>query len=88
MVSRVARVNWENVLDLSQAADNVRTEFVGDWHRDPWGWPELGFLVKQEPKLVSDNLNTNGCRRAALIDVPKENCGVRAQQWYSTSSTG
>jgi hypothetical protein len=77
MVSRVARVNWENVLDLSQAADNVRTEFVGDWHRDPWGWPELGFLVKQEPKLVSDNLNTNGCRRAALIDVPKENWGSR-----------
>lgn len=69
-------VDWTKVVDLGSAVANVRTEFVGDWHRDPWAWPELGFVTK-EPAHLSDNLNARGARRAALIDVPKENWGSR-----------
>jgi hypothetical protein len=76
-LARVAKVNWADELDLRKAADNVRGEFVGDWYRDPWGWPELSYLLKHEPNVIFDNLSTYGSRRAALIDVPKENWGSR-----------
>ena len=62
-------VDWAKVVDIVSAASNVRTEFVGDWHRDPWGWPELGFVLK-EPVHLSDNLNAGGGPRSALIMAP------------------
>jgi hypothetical protein len=37
-------IDWSKALDLVQAVGNVRTEFPGDWHQDPWGWPELRAL--------------------------------------------
>lgn len=71
------KVNWSAALDLGVATDNVRSEFVGDWYRDPWGWPELSFLLNHEPEFVIDHLEGSGARRPALIDVPKENWGSR-----------
>jgi hypothetical protein len=73
----MARIDWAKALDLPLAGTNVRGEFIGDWYRDPWGWPELGYVLSNEPQLVVDNLATTGARRAALIDVPKENWGSR-----------
>ncbi len=73
----MSKVDWTSALDFGRAVRNVRTEFVGDWYRDPWGWPELGYVLASEPDLLSANLNTSGARRAALVEVPKENWGAR-----------
>lgn len=45
MIAAMATVGWYKALDLAQAAANLRTEFPRDWHQDPWGWPELGFML-------------------------------------------
>jgi hypothetical protein len=73
----MANMDWSKALDLDQAVTNVRTEFPGDWHQDPWEWPELGFLTKKQPGLVYENCKSNGSRRVSLLDVPKENWGTR-----------
>jgi hypothetical protein len=73
----MAGIDWAKALDLALAAKNVRDEFVGDWYRDPWGWPELEYMIKTSPQLVLDNLGSSGARRAAQLKVPKENWGVR-----------
>lgn len=69
-------MDWSKVIDLDAAVANVRTEFAGDWHQDPWGWPELDFVAKN-PENLWDNLNAKGAFRAAQIDIPKENWGSR-----------
>jgi hypothetical protein len=73
----VTKMDWLTVLDLSQAIDNVRSEFPGDWHRDPWGWPELGFIKAKKPDSFVNNCASTGSRQVAVIDVPKDNWGVR-----------
>jgi hypothetical protein len=70
-------VNWSNALDLGRAVNNVQSEFPGDWHQDPWGWPELTFFLKTDPALVYEHCRSTGAHRAALLDVPKENWGTR-----------
>lgn len=69
-------MDWSKTIDVPNAITNIRTEFVGDWHLDPWGWPELD-LIKKNPSILWENLNAEGARRAGLIDVPKENWGSR-----------
>jgi hypothetical protein len=71
------KIEWLAALDLKQAVANIRVEIPGDWHQDPWGWPELGFLLKKHPELIVDDLNSSGVRSVALLDVPKENWGTR-----------
>jgi hypothetical protein len=56
---------------------NCHIDFIGDWYRDPWGWPELDWDVSKRPELVATRLNMSGVRRAALVDVAKENFGIR-----------
>lgn len=73
----MAGVDWLTILDLDLAMSNVRSEFPGDWHRDPWGWPELGFLVLKSPKTVAEHCAAAGSRGVAPIDVPKDNWGSR-----------
>lgn len=73
----MGRIDWSEALDLGRAAANVRTEFVGDWHNDPWGWPELGFLEDRATDTVVSLLDSTGARRVGLVDVPKENWGSR-----------
>ncbi|MEJ7690625.1 MAG: RNA-directed DNA polymerase [Nocardioidaceae bacterium] len=48
-----------------------------DWHLDPWGWPELDYLVTKEPDLLLQNCMGSGALEYAPIDVPKENWGTR-----------
>jgi hypothetical protein len=72
------RTAWSSALDLKRAATNLRIEMgPSDWHLDPWGWPELDYLVTKEPDLVLENCMGSGALEHAPIDVPKENWGTR-----------
>jgi hypothetical protein len=73
----MGKIDWLNALDLKQAVDNIKAEIPGDWYQDPWGWPELGFMLQKQQELIAENLNVSGVRRVALLDVPKENWGTR-----------
>jgi hypothetical protein len=73
----VAKIDWSAVIDLERAVANIKSEFPGDWHQDPWGWPELGFMLKKRPDMVFENCGESGTRALALLDVPKENWGTR-----------
>lgn len=73
----MASINWERALDVKTAVANVRSEFPGDWHLDPWGWPELEFITSSAPEMLVEHLRSTDVFRAALVDVPKENWGVR-----------
>ncbi|MGZ8179431.1 RNA-directed DNA polymerase [Williamsia sp. SKLECPSW1] len=68
----MATTDWRGALDFDQAAANVRSEFPGDWYRDPWGWPEIDHLLKDSPKILLDHLDSKEVYAPALIDVPKE----------------
>ena len=70
-------IDWSAAIDLKQAVANVKAEIPGDWYQDPWGWPELHFLLDKRPDLIVDNCNASGTRAMALLDVPKENWGTR-----------
>lgn len=67
---------WGDMLDLPRAVGNLKREAIGDWHRDPWGWPEYGFLLTK-PQVVHDHLDAVGVAPVALVDVPKENFAAR-----------
>lgn len=73
----MAKVDWAKALDLSRAVGNLRVEMVGDWHQDPWGWPELGYILKKDSQVAFSHCDARGTLRPALIDVPKENWGTR-----------
>jgi hypothetical protein len=70
-------MKWESVVNLEQSLGTCHNDLVGDWYRDPWGWPELDWLVSTRPDLVFQRLNGDGTRAVAIIDVPKENYGIR-----------
>jgi hypothetical protein len=72
----MASIDLAKALDLKRAVTNLRTEIVGDWYQDPWGWPELGYLLRHSD-LVFQHVGAKGSLQQALIDVPKENWGVR-----------
>lgn len=73
----VSKPDWSKAIDLTKAVSNLRVEMVGDWHQDPWGWPELEYIQKKEPALAFGHCNASGTLRPALIDIPKENWGTR-----------
>lgn len=73
----MASIDWVRALDFGRAADNVRSEFYGDWHEDPWAWPEIDHIINHEPELLVNTLKVTGLRPPALIDIPKENWGSR-----------
>lgn len=70
-------MDWAKALDLKQAIANLRVEMVGDWHQDPWGWPELGYILQKDPQIAFSHCDASGTLRPALVDVPKENWGTR-----------
>lgn len=71
-------VNWSETLNLERALVNCRNDIVGDWYRDPYGWPELNWVLKanREDLLVS-RLNADRVGRVLRLDVPKENFAYR-----------
>jgi hypothetical protein len=70
-------VDWLSALDLGAARANLRNEYYGDWYRDPWGWPEIEWLVDRRQDIVANRLGSADPRRPARIDVAKENFAVR-----------
>lgn len=70
-------IDWLKALDVLQAKKNVESEFYGDWYNDPWGWPELEFLIKHGIDDVVLHLNGSSTRQTALLDIPKLNWGYR-----------
>src|SRR5689334_12681609 len=50
----------------------------GDWYRDPWGWPEIAWVVKRKrADLLLPRINSDGVKQPAKLDVPKENFATR-----------
>ena len=41
-------MDWLSVIDIKQALDNCRTDIIGDWFYDPWGWPELAWIANEQ----------------------------------------
>ncbi len=71
-------IDWSRALDLERASRNVRTDIFGDWHRDPWSWPEQEWLLSKDGMpYVLHTLNDTGVRRSLSLDVPKENFSTR-----------
>lgn len=73
----VQTLDWPSMLNLDKALYNCRNDILGDWYRDPWGWPEMDWAVEKRPEVITARLNSSGSRRAARIDVAKENFGIR-----------
>jgi hypothetical protein len=69
--------DWLNILDLGIAARNVRTDIFGDWHRDPWDWPELEWVAGTRPDLLAARLEHKDAFAAFPLDVAKENFFTR-----------
>lgn len=69
--------DWLDALDFKRALSNCHTDMVGDWYRDPWGWPETDWVVSRHPEILVARLNGRGVQRVARLDVPKENFATR-----------
>lgn len=70
-------IDWIEALKPSRAVGNLRVETKGDWYRDPWGWPEFGFLLDHPDWLEAHARSHQRTRRVVKLDVPKENFGMR-----------
>lgn len=78
MAKRPRELDWIAALDFDAALVTLHYEMQGDWYRDPWGWPELKWVCKPaNGSRIVARLNSTGVKRAAKIDVPKENFGTR-----------
>ncbi len=70
-------IDWIQSLDPGRAVGNLQTEMTGDWHRDPWGWPEYEYLLNGQLDRLATRAKASGLRRVVQIDVPKSNFGIR-----------
>jgi hypothetical protein len=74
----MAQMDWLGALDFAKALENCHADILGDWYRDPWGWPELDWVVPRHLEtFVVPRLNASGVRRAVKLDVAKENFAIR-----------
>lgn len=71
-------------LDAKKAADICQTEMYGDWYRDPWGWPELTWVMNNPQDFPwAEIVHRDGnitLRREPRFEptvVPKSRLGVR-----------
>lgn len=70
-------MDWNTALNIERAQANVMNDAFGDWYKDPWGWPEIAWVVRNQASLVEARLNSRGTMRCVKIDVPKENYVTR-----------
>lgn len=70
-------MTWTAALDINRAQANVTSDAFGDWYKDPWGWPEIAWVVKNQASVVEARLNGRGTMRCVKVDVPKENYVTR-----------
>lgn len=70
--------SWLRDFGLARARRNLRVEFGGDWFRDPWGWPEIGWLSESPASAhIAARIRADDTFRGYALDVPKENFGTR-----------
>ena len=70
--------DWISGLDFDRALRNCHVDFLGDWYRDPWGWPEVDWAVKEAfDEVVAPRVRALGVKHVAKLDVAKENFSVR-----------
>lgn len=67
-------MDWSKALDLKTALGNVRQDLVGDWYRDPWGWPEIDYVASSEPDALYKRAASGSVCRVANLDVPPRRC--------------
>lgn len=77
MARQTREPNWPEALNFCLALKNVRTDIMGDWYRDPWGWPELEWAVENSQSSLKNRFNGTGVWRCYPMDVPKENFHIR-----------
>jgi hypothetical protein len=70
-------IDWVAALDFERALINCHEDMIGDWYRDPWGWPETDWAVRKQPSLLVARLNSAGVQQSARLDVPKEGFASR-----------
>ncbi len=70
-------MNWLDAINVQRTLRNVETDILGDWYRDPWGWPELRYVADAATQLIVGRLNETGAHRVLTLDVPKENFVIR-----------
>jgi Reverse transcriptase (RNA-dependent DNA polymerase) len=70
-------VTWRSMLDVEAALSACHQDLLGDWFRDPWGWPELDWVVSTRPDILMGRLDSTHVRAVSKLDVPKENFGIR-----------
>ena len=70
-------MDWGNALDIGQGLKNVHTDVVGDWHIDPWGWPELDWAAGRGRAEFLDRLRGTDRSLLATVDVGKPKFGTR-----------
>jgi Reverse transcriptase (RNA-dependent DNA polymerase) len=63
--------------DFDLALRNLRKDFLGEWCRDPWDWPELQWLVRTAQSFAISRLRTHRAGRVVRVDVPKTDFGFR-----------
>lgn len=69
--------DWSGIVDPRLALKNCRTDILRDWYYDPWGWPELEYVVESQPEVLFQRLNGQGTRPSARLDVAKEGFSIR-----------
>src|SRR3981189_3380585 len=72
-------IDWLEVVDVEQAIKTCRKDIFGDWHRDPWNWPELEWMIKDGNNLrfLTDRLKSDRIYQSSAVDVAKENFATR-----------
>ncbi len=68
---------WLPKVNLGATLSTTHQDLLGDWYRDPWGWPEIDWVMKQQPSALQARLNGRGASASCLVDVPKENFATR-----------
>ncbi len=67
---RSAGPNWGSALDFERALINCHRDFLGDWYRDPWGWPELDWILASgRTECLFARLNTDGIKHTARLEA-------------------
>ena len=70
-------VDWLAKLDRSRLLATCHQDLLGDWYRDPWGWPEINWVATRRPSILEARLRGRGAAASCLVDVPKENFSIR-----------
>lgn len=73
----MANAAWIGNVDPVQGVKNLAKDYPGDWHKDPWLWPEHTYLLKPGAELLTHWFHNPSAHTPSIVDVPKDNWGRR-----------